>query len=206
MIRSSASRERWCCTTAPCGRWSAMARSASGSARTPRPAACSSPRAGPGPRTPRSISRSGRCLTRPPSSHPSPPRNVRIHDLRHSFAVRTLLGWYRDGGDVAARMPLLSTYMGHVDPAATLLVLVRRAGAARARRRATRARHGRTAMTALAPTLEAFFTEPADQREGRQPAHDRRLPRHVPAAARIRATADRHNAIEARARATSTRR
>lgn len=51
--------------------------------------------------------------------HPSPPRRVRIHDLRHSFAVRTLLGWYHDGGDVAARMPLLSTYLGHVDPAAT---------------------------------------------------------------------------------------
>ena len=51
--------------------------------------------------------------------HPSPSRHVRIHDLRHSFAVRTLLGFYRDGGDVAARMPLLSTYMGHVDPAAS---------------------------------------------------------------------------------------
>lgn len=51
--------------------------------------------------------------------HSSPSRRVRIHDLRHSFAVRTLLGWYRDGGDVAARMPLLSTYMGHVDPAAS---------------------------------------------------------------------------------------
>lgn len=51
--------------------------------------------------------------------HPSPSRRVRIHDLRHSFAVKTLLGWYRDGGDVASRMPLLSTYMGHVDPAAT---------------------------------------------------------------------------------------
>jgi integrase/recombinase XerD len=51
--------------------------------------------------------------------HPSPSRRVRIHDLRHSFAVKTLLGWYRDGGDVAARMPLLSTYLGHVDPAAT---------------------------------------------------------------------------------------
>lgn len=51
--------------------------------------------------------------------HPSSSRRVRIHDLRHSFAVKTLLGWYRDGGDVAARMPLLSTYLGHVDPAAT---------------------------------------------------------------------------------------
>lgn len=51
--------------------------------------------------------------------HPSPARRVRVHDLRHSFAVKTLLGWYCDGGDVAARMPLLSTYLGHVDPAAT---------------------------------------------------------------------------------------
>ena len=51
--------------------------------------------------------------------HPSSTRHVRVHDLRHSFAVKTLLGWYRDGGDVASRMPLLSTYLGHVDPAAT---------------------------------------------------------------------------------------
>jgi integrase/recombinase XerD len=43
----------------------------------------------------------------------------RAHDLRHSFAVRTLLGWYRDGLDVEARLPLLSTFMGHVDPGAT---------------------------------------------------------------------------------------
>jgi integrase len=56
-------------------------------------------------------------------SHPSPPRHIRIHDLRHSFAVKTLLGFYRDGGDVAARMPLVSTYMGHVDPAATFWYL-----------------------------------------------------------------------------------
>ncbi len=50
-----------------------------------------------------------------PSGSPQP----RVHGFRHSFAVDTLLGWYRDGGDVAARMPLLSTYLGHVDIAAT---------------------------------------------------------------------------------------
>jgi len=49
----------------------------------------------------------------------SPACRPRPHDLRHSFAVRTLLGWYRDGGDVAARLPLLSTYLGHVAPANT---------------------------------------------------------------------------------------
>lgn len=43
----------------------------------------------------------------------------RLHDLRHSFAVNTVLDWYRDGENVQARMPLLSTYLGHVDPSAT---------------------------------------------------------------------------------------
>ena len=40
----------------------------------------------------------------------------RLHDARHTFAVTTLLGWYRDGGDVQARLPLLSTWLGHADP------------------------------------------------------------------------------------------
>jgi integrase/recombinase XerD len=43
----------------------------------------------------------------------------RLHDVRHTFAVRTVLDWYRAGVDVQARMPLLSTYLGHVSPAAT---------------------------------------------------------------------------------------
>jgi integrase/recombinase XerD len=43
----------------------------------------------------------------------------RMHGLRHSFAVRTLLDWYRAGADVRGKLPLLSTYLGHVDPAAT---------------------------------------------------------------------------------------
>jgi integrase/recombinase XerD len=49
----------------------------------------------------------------------SPTCRPRPHDLRHSFAVTTLLGWYRDGADVAARTPMLSTYLGHVHPANT---------------------------------------------------------------------------------------
>ena len=43
----------------------------------------------------------------------------RPHDLRHAFAVRTLLGWYQAGEDVDRQMPLLSTYLGHVNPAST---------------------------------------------------------------------------------------
>lgn len=46
-------------------------------------------------------------------------QSPKIHSLRHTFAVNTLLGWYRDGADVAAMMPLLSTYLGHTDPANT---------------------------------------------------------------------------------------
>jgi integrase/recombinase XerD len=43
----------------------------------------------------------------------------RIHDLRHTFAVSTLLAWYRAGEDVEARLPTLSTYLGHRDPRST---------------------------------------------------------------------------------------
>ena len=46
----------------------------------------------------------------PPSRHPS------VHQLRHSFAVATLLGWYQADVDVQARLPILSTYLGHIDP------------------------------------------------------------------------------------------
>jgi len=43
----------------------------------------------------------------------------RIHDLRHSFAVSTLIGWQQSGADVGARMTVLSNYLGHVNPAGT---------------------------------------------------------------------------------------
>jgi len=47
----------------------------------------------------------------------------RIHDVRHSFAVATVLGWYRDGADIPALMPRLSTYLGHTDPQHTFWYL-----------------------------------------------------------------------------------
>jgi integrase/recombinase XerD len=50
---------------------------------------------------------------------PAGRRPPRPHDLRHSFAVATLLDWYRDGVDVQARLSLLSTYLGHADPKST---------------------------------------------------------------------------------------
>jgi integrase len=43
----------------------------------------------------------------------------RLHDCRHSFAVRTLIDWYRNDGDPVLRIAALSTYLGHVDPGKT---------------------------------------------------------------------------------------
>lgn len=50
---------------------------------------------------------------------PADRRRPRLTDLRHSFAVATLVAWYADGADVPARLPALSTYLGHVSPAST---------------------------------------------------------------------------------------
>jgi len=44
---------------------------------------------------------------RGPKGQPGP----RIHDLRHTFAVHRLLAWYRQGANLAAKLPLLSTYL-----------------------------------------------------------------------------------------------
>jgi len=47
------------------------------------------------------------------------PVRPRIHDIRHSFAVHTLAGWYRAGDEVSALLPRLSTYLGHRGPVST---------------------------------------------------------------------------------------
>jgi integrase/recombinase XerD len=46
-------------------------------------------------------------------------RPPRMHDFRHTFAVRTLLRWYATGQDVTAKLPVLATYLGHRDPTST---------------------------------------------------------------------------------------
>jgi len=43
----------------------------------------------------------------------------RIHDIRHSFAVKTLLDWYRKGINIDKKIALLSTYLGHKKPTDT---------------------------------------------------------------------------------------
>jgi integrase len=46
-------------------------------------------------------------------------RRPRLGGFRHSMAVATLLGWYEQGDDVQAQLPLLSTYLGHLNPRST---------------------------------------------------------------------------------------
>lgn len=52
------------------------------------------------------------------ASHPP-----RLHDLRHSYACYCLLKWYDEGADVNAKLPTLSTAMGHVNVGATQIYL-----------------------------------------------------------------------------------
>ena len=46
-------------------------------------------------------------------------KGPRVHDLRHSMAVHTLLRWYREGADLDAKLPVLATYLGHQSLAGT---------------------------------------------------------------------------------------
>lgn len=48
---------------------------------------------------------------RPPGDRPP-----RLHDLRHRFAITSLLEWHRQGVDIQPRLPVLSTYLGHANP------------------------------------------------------------------------------------------
>lgn len=68
-----------------------------------------------GPLTSNEVGHDFRRLTRriglrDPNAH----RGPRIHDLRHRFAVSTLLRWYRGGRKIDPLLPVLSTYLGHV--------------------------------------------------------------------------------------------
>jgi integrase len=45
--------------------------------------------------------------------HGGKSKGPRVHDLRHGFAVHTLLRWYEEGADLNAKLPILATYLGH---------------------------------------------------------------------------------------------
>jgi integrase len=52
-------------------------------------------------------------------------RTPRVHDFRHSFAVGSLLRWYRQGADVQSNLPKLAMYTGHVSIVSTAYYLQR---------------------------------------------------------------------------------
>ena len=106
--------------------------------------------------------------------------------FRHSFAVRTLIDWQRSGVDIDGHIGVLSTYLGHVSPADTYWYLSASPELMALAAERLDARYGAHAMTALAPTLQAFFTDRLIGQRAGQPEHHRRLPRHLPAAAGLR--------------------
>lgn len=60
-----------------------------------------------------------RCGLRGGKGCPGP----RLHHLRHSFACNRVLAWYREGKDINALLPVLATYLGHVNIASTQVYL-----------------------------------------------------------------------------------
>jgi integrase/recombinase XerD len=60
-----------------------------------------------------------RLLLRCGIAHGGRGKGPRVHDLRHAYAVHTLLRWYREGADLDAKLPVLATYLGHQSLAGT---------------------------------------------------------------------------------------
>ena len=81
---------------------------------------------------------------------------ARLGDLRHSFAVHTLLSWHHGGVDVQRQLPVLSAFLGHNEPGPHLLVFAGRPRADGLRRRPLLAG---PVMTAAAPLIQGFFTQ-----------------------------------------------
>jgi len=54
---------------------------------------------------------------------PKGQKGPRLHDFRHTFAVNRLLAWYRQGENISAKLPLLSTYLGHTTVTCTEVYL-----------------------------------------------------------------------------------
>ena len=69
-------------------------------------------------------------LLRKASMANQPGQRPTLHDFRHSFATRTLEEWTKAGGDIEARLPFLSAYLGHVSPSSTYWYLTATPGLA----------------------------------------------------------------------------
>ncbi|WP_254515859.1 hypothetical protein [Novosphingobium sp. G106] len=98
-------------------------------------------------------------------------RGPRIHDLRHSYAVATLLRWYRAGDDVEQRLPILSTYLGHSHTSCTYwyLGLSRADGACCAAARCPVGAGVMTRSPPIAPLIERYFAQRLMHQRGVSP-------------------------------------
>ena len=100
----------------------------------------------------------------------------RVHDLRHAFAVGTLLRWYRSGLDPSTRLLQLSTFLGHVSPVYHGGVSDHHARAARRSQRAIRAvgsrgRHGDDVVSpSVGALVQAFLADELPVQRGLRPA------------------------------------
>ncbi len=97
------------------------------------------------------------------------------HQLRHSFAVRTLVDWHRNGVAVARPHRRPVDLPGTRQPGRHLLVSVSLAGADGTRRRTARHPHRRPTMSAARPRTPGLLHRPPHQPTRRQPQHRRRL-------------------------------
>jgi integrase len=83
------------------------------------------------------VSSTGRCAYKPHTIYPiflkivrsiglrgpKGERGPRLHDFRHTFAINRLSAWYRQDVDLSAKLPLLTTYLGHTSAICTEVYL-----------------------------------------------------------------------------------
>ena len=115
-------------------------------------------------------------------------RRPRLHDLRHTFAVRALQGSPAGRSRCGAHMVALATYMGHVNIYATYWYLEATADLMRDVAAAGEAfmSEGRAVMTPIAPLIEAFLRETLARQRGASRHTQRLLCPELPAALRVR--------------------
>lgn len=118
-----------------------------------------------------------------------PGRAPRLHDLRHTFAVDTVVSWYREGLDVQGRLYLLTTFLGHVDPKDTYWYLSASPellGLAATRLEETWESSHEPARSCPTNVLH----RPSDPRAPGQPLHGGGLSRRLSPARRLRTRTD----------------
>lgn len=93
----------------------------------------------------------------------------RVHDLRHRFAVQTLIDWYRSGVNIDEHISTLSTYLGHINPADTYWYLSASPELRALAAERVHDRFGGVRVTALAPALQSYFTNRLVAQRGASP-------------------------------------